>query len=380
MTFTNEIEIIVRNYAKKLGLNPNACFNYLAKLLDKDYTCQEYTLFYFKKKSGGRRQITAPSCDLLNIQECFKLYLSERYVPNDSANGFINGKSILTNAQAHVRKNYVFNIDIKNFFGTINSEDIIDALIEEPFNMVYDDAKVFAFICTYSYPEKDEYNEFNIVDELPQGAPTSPILSNIVFDVIDRKLTVLANQYRLTYTRYADDITFSSNLNKYQENGKFRIKLSEIFDQSKFHLNSKKTRLQGYWQQQIVTGLVVNDGVNVKRKLIREIRAILYIWETYGINDAMRSFNKCHRHNHRDYAIPYFLRVIYGKIMFIKMIRGEYDELVSGFICKFHELSRMSFDCTLEFQNKSCYYEKQFVLATDEIYYLPSHSKIVTTK
>lgn len=377
MKLSKTIERIIKRSAEKLNYH-YVDYDYLFNLLGRDFTCQEYELFFLQKKSGGQRQISAPRSELNKIQQFLKLYLCETFVPCTAANGFVNGKSIVTNAQLHIEKNYVFNIDIKNFFGTISSMDVKNALMQEPFCLPDEDAEVFAFLCTYSFPERNEDGDFVIKNELPQGAPTSPILSNIVFASLDDKLIEVSKQFKIAYSRYADDITFSSNLNKFEDDGNFRKKLNQIFSESKFTLNSKKTRLQGYWQQQVVTGLVVNDGVNVKRKLIREMRTILFIWEKYGLDEAMRSYYKHHKHDLRHYAEPYFTRVILGKLMFMRMVRGETDKLVNEFIDKFNDLNTTSGEGKLVFENKKYVHEQEFILANDAYYFVPNHSQITT--
>ena len=121
---------------------------------------------------------------------------------------------------------------------------------------------------------------------LPQGSPSSPILTNIVCQSLDRKLYRLAKEYKLHYSRYADDITFSGNCNVFQRNGEFLCKLRQIIEQQNFTINEKKTRLQKKSQRQEVTGLVVSERVNVPRQYVRSLDNLLYIWERYGEANA----------------------------------------------------------------------------------------------
>ena len=117
---------------------------------------------------------------------------------------------------------------------------------------------------------------------LPQGSPASPILTNIVCINLDRRLSGLARRFKLNYTRYSDDITFSSMHNVYQENGEFMTELRRIIADQQFSINEDKTRLQKRGSRQEVTGLVVSDRVNVVRGYARSIGSLLYIWKRYG--------------------------------------------------------------------------------------------------
>ena len=126
--------------------------------------------------------------------------------------------------------------------------------------------------------------------KLPQGAPTSPLLTNAICDTLDRRLAGLARRFGLHYTRYADDITFSSMHNVYQDGSPFRHELERIVSGQHFKINAKKTRLNHRGERQEVTGLTVGEKVNVARRYVKDVRAILHIWERYGMNAAVAKF------------------------------------------------------------------------------------------
>ena len=125
---------------------------------------------------------------------------------------------------------------------------------------------------------------------LPQGAPTSPILSNMVCERLDKRLMGLAIDMGLSYTRYADDITFSSNHDVYQADGTFMKRLELILNEEHFAINKSKTRLQKHGSRQEVTGLIVGEKVNVARSYIHDVRCIIHIWEKYGYVAAYSKF------------------------------------------------------------------------------------------
>jgi hypothetical protein len=159
---------------------------------------------------------------------------------------------------------------------------------------------------------------------LPQGSPCSPILTNIVCRQLDRRLSGLARRFNVSYTRYADDITFSSDYNVFQEDSEFMTEFRRIIDDQHFAINAKKTRLQKKNQRQEVTGLVVNEKVNIVREYVRDIRNLLYIWERYGYEQAYSKFfsryinTKAYRP--RKNVMPQMEAVVAGKLLYIRMV------------------------------------------------------------
>jgi RNA-directed DNA polymerase len=155
-----------------------------------------YTTFYVSKKSGGRRQISAPITALKIIQQKLNQVLQQVYQPKPAVHGFTLDKSIVTNAKEHSRRKYVLNVDIKDFFPSINFGRVRGLFMAWPYNLNDSVATVLAQICCYN-------------NELPQGAPTSPIISNMICAKMDSQLQGLAKKHQCFFTRYADDITFS---------------------------------------------------------------------------------------------------------------------------------------------------------------------------
>ncbi len=300
-----------------------------------------YRQFKVKKKTGGERTITAPRTQTYRL---LLRYLNEIlkaiYMPSDFAMGFTEGRSIVNNAQKHIGKNYVFNIDLKDFFPSIDKSRVWKRLQLSPFNFSSDVAHIIAGLCCMKGKRLKGEIEENAMF-LPQGAPTSPIITNMICDTLDRRLAGLAKRFGLTYTRYADDITFSSMHNVYHENGDFRTELQAIIAGQGFTINNKKTRLQKLGSRQEVTGIIVSDKINVTQKYIRNIRNILYIWERYGIIDATSKFLPKYKNEkgHVKKGEPNIVNVLEGKLLYLKMVRGESDSVYLRLYQKFRQLA-----------------------------------------
>lgn len=176
---------------------------------------------------------------------------------------------------------------------------------------------------------------------LPQGAPTSPIITNMICDNLDRRLAGLARKMGLNYSRYADDITFSSMQNVYQKDGDFVKELRRIIEGQGFKINEEKTRLQKRGARQEVTGIIVSDKVNVSQKYVRDIRNILYIWDRYGYSVAFSKFFPKYKQEkgHVKKGNPDMVNVIDGKLMYLKMVKGEEDPVFVRLYKKFEKLS-----------------------------------------
>ena len=274
----------------------------------------KYTSFEISKKSGGTRTINTPIKSLKNIQTTIAFILSCIYKSPMVVHGFTANKSVVTNAKHHVNKNYVYNIDLEDFFGSIHKARIEKLLQVAPYNLNNEVAILVSRLIT----NKIENKEFAV---LPQGAPTSPIVSNMICERLDRRLMGLAKRFNVKYTRYADDMTFSSMHNVYQKNSDFLIELNRIIDGQNFKINPKKTRLQKQGYRQEVTGLIVNEKVNVDRRYIKQLRAMLYSIEKFGIEKAEDTFKDYYAKN----KAPSMANVLSGKLEYLKMVKGYND-------------------------------------------------------
>jgi len=300
-----------------------------------------YTQFKIKKKTGGFRQITAPrNRGFMNLLSCLNEVFKAMYTPSDNAMGFTEGRSVVTNASKHVGMNYVLNLDLKDFFPSIEQARVWKRLQLKPFNFPVSVANTIAGLCSMKERRMDDDGEERIYYVLPQGAPTSPIITNMICDKLDRRLAGLAKRFGLNYTRYADDITFSSNHNVYQEGGEFFTELYRIIDDQRFTVNAKKTRLQKLGARQEVTGIIVSKKVNVTQKYVRDIRNLLYIWDRYGYAAAYAKFFPKYKaeKGHVKKGNPDLLNVLDGKLMYLKMVKGEKDSVYHALYTKFKAL------------------------------------------
>lgn len=251
-----------------------------------------YTNFKLQKKSGGERVINAPSKDLKDIQRKIvkillkqqKVFLYENNIKSNIAHAFTEDKSIITNAKIHKNKRFVYNLDLENFFESFHFGRV-KGYFEKNKNYLFPEniATILAQLTCYN-------------GSLPQGAPSSPIITNLICNILDMKLLKTAKKYKLDYTRYADDLTFSTNDKNFVDQlEEFTNKLEIIIEQSGFKINHKKTRLQYKQSRQVVTGLVVNKKVNIKKEFYKDTRAMansLYKNGSFKIYGSEGSLNQ----------------------------------------------------------------------------------------
>ena len=232
-----------------------------------------YNTLEIPKKNGDTRTICVPNKNLKKVQK--KLYnkLSTYYDEIKTQNnftskishGFEKNRSIVTNAEVHKNKRYVVNLDLLVFFPSINFVRVRSYFIKNNYFEINDDiATILAQLTCYK-------------GTLPQGASTSPLIANMICNIMDIRILKIAKKYRLDYTRYADDLTFSTN-NKYFLNDydKFLEDIKNIIHRSGFELNSKKTRLLFSNSRQEVTGLVVNKKISVPKEYYKNTRAMAH--------------------------------------------------------------------------------------------------------
>ncbi len=329
----------------ELGYDADKFYPFTMKHLlyycNPNHAFHRYRSFKIKKKSGGHRQITAPrNQSFIMLLRSVNEMLKAMYIPSDYATGFTEGRSVVTNAAVHKGQNYVFNIDLKDFFPSVEQPRVWKRLQLAPFNFPVAIANVLAGLCSMRETRKDVDGKFEFAYVLPQGAPTSPIITNMICDTLDRRLAGLAKRFGLHYTRYADDITFSSMHYVYSKKGEFRNELAHIIKSQGFTINETKTRLQKHGSRQEVTGIIVSDKLNVAKKYVREIRSLLYIWDKYGYSAALLRFLPKYKaeKGHVKKGNPDLTHVLDGKLMYLKMIKGESDPVYVRLYKKFQEL------------------------------------------
>lgn len=297
-------------------------FSTIVYLLYRPDRPTPYVKFNIKKKSGGIREIFAPVSNLKILQSKLAHILYLIYRPRFPVYGFCKGRNILGNARLHAKKKVVFNIDLENFFPTVHLGRVIGLFQARPFNFPRDVAVMLAQICCFE-------------GKLPQGAPTSPVIANMICAGMDKDLQKLAKDNHCVYTRYADDITFSTTAKFLSpdivegENGivKCGAKLTSIVEKHSFKIKTSKVRLQDRKSRQEVTGLVVNEFANVSRKYVREVRGILHALKKFGDENATKVYYEKYCRRHHINSTPPLSLIVRGKISFIKSIRGEKDPI-----------------------------------------------------
>lgn len=289
---------------------------------------QKYKTFTLPKKTGGERIISTPVSALKIIQWKLNQILTSAYEVKPSVHGFVPGKNIVTNAKVHAGKRFVLNLDLADFFGSVNFGRVRGLFMATPYNLPAKVATVLAQICCHD-------------DKLPQGAPTSPIITNMLCAKMDSQLQRLAKECRATYTRYADDITFSTTLKDFPEALAYAIETEDgdklllgdrllgIIAENGFNINEKKVRLQVRGNHQEVTGLTTNESPNVKRTYVRQIRAMLHAWAKFGLEAAEKEYYQKYEDKVK-FSLKKkasFSQVIKGKIEFLGMVKGKDDFL-----------------------------------------------------
>lgn len=275
----------LHSVAAILGCTPSG----LSWLLYKKPKADKYKSFEIPKQGGGHRKISAPSPELKALQRkladrleaCRKEIVERENLKDDIAHGFKPGRSIITNAKRHRGRRHVFNVDLKNFFGTINFGRVRGYFIKDKnFALNPRVATIIAQIACHD-------------NSLPQGSPCSPVISNLIGHVLDVHLVRLCVRECCVYTRYADDLTFSTNLAVFPtsiavpseadpHNWILGKELSRLVTLSGFEINPTKTRMQYCNSRQEVTGLVVNQKVNVRSEYRRTVRSMVHRLFTTG--------------------------------------------------------------------------------------------------
>lgn len=310
----------------------------LAKLLEiKEQTLRyflygkkdddKYHNFEIPKKNGQTRKISAPIGELKTIQRKLTYILSLVYKVKPCAYGFLKDRNIKDNAKNHSKKKVILNIDLENFFSQIHFGRIRGMLISKPYSIGIEAATYIAQLACYK-------------GALAQGAPSSPIITNMICSPLDTQLIRLAKKYRLKYTRYADDITFSNFNDEFPQtiikgelnNLIIGDELRNILSKNSFKVNMNKVFLNDNLKRQEVTGLIVNKFPNIKREYIKTLRAILYTCSRDGVyNSAKLYISKGYCKNkyvllnidNEEFVKNWFKMVLKGKINFIKEIRGN---------------------------------------------------------
>ncbi len=384
---TKEDLLALLNYAKTLLYKENTrpfAINHLNYHSNPNINRNRYFEFKIKKKKAGERTIHAPAKGLKEIQKCLNLIFQVLYEVDAAANGFVTGRSIVNNAQIHVGSLYVYNIDLKDFFPSIDQARIWGRLQHFPFNLNYKNkrlelANVIASLCCHEMEVErlNQENEWVKVKKnvLPQGAPTSPILTNIICERLDKRLSGVARRFGLKYSRYADDITFSSMHDVYQTNREFILELHRIITDQNFFIKESKTRLQKQGYRQEVTGILVNEKTNLQKRYIKELRKWIYYWENYGYERANSFFIPKYQvdKGYIKKGKPNLDNVLRGKLDYLKMVKGEKNALYQKLKLRFSKLTSEINPINQVLQ----LWENEGIEKAMDFYYKSSNKKII---
>ena len=255
------------------------------------------------KRSGGERLLHCPKPLARRAQQWILQNVLQKVRPADAAHGFVRGRSIVTNATPHCRRTVVVSADLVDFFPTISVASVQGVFLWMGY--AGEVARTLARLCTCRRTARAHRI-------LPQGAPTSPAITNLVCWSLDRRAEGLARKFGATYTRYADDLTFSGD--KELKNGlkRFLPLLMRIVRDEGFRVNRRKLRFARKGRRQVVTGLVVNARPSVSRETRRRLRAILHNCRAHGL-DSQNAQND-----------PLFLDRLRGQVAFVSQINPDH--------------------------------------------------------
>ena len=306
----NEKDILaaVRYAENLLGLNLPVIFDihHLATLVGVETSDLAHILTYVEeayyrkteisKKNGGYREILIPAMRVRLIQRWILNNILYKIPVSNYAEGFRKNHSIVTNAIPHIGKKCIVNMDLKDFFPSITQKQVFQIFYY--YGYTTDVSYMLSRLCTY-----DGY--------VPQGAATSPYLSNIVCLKLDKRLSLLAGKYNATYTRYADDITFSGGTGLKS----IIIPVKNIIQDEGFTINDSKTRIQLWYQHQEVTGINVSGGkISVDKQYKKRIFQEIYYCKKYGPTSHLKHIG-CTKNFYKEH--------MYGKAYYVYMVEPE---------------------------------------------------------
>lgn len=228
-----------------------------------------YRSFKIKKKNGKSRTITEPLPSLKEIQYWILFNIIKKVRPNPYNHAYTENRSIITNAKFHRKQAKVLNVDIEKYFDNINADMVKNFFISLGYNQEV--SIIISRILT-------------LKNGLPQGSPTSPYLSSILTIKLDEKLLLYARENKLRYSRYADDITLSGD---FQEN-EVILKIKSIIREEGFNINVSKTTVKKQHQRQMVTGIVVNQNLSIKKEDLKDLRQNIYYIKKFGLSDHLK--------------------------------------------------------------------------------------------
>lgn len=273
-----------KDYLKKASLFPNYF----------------YRDFEVAKKNGSKRLISEPLPSLKEIQMWILRNILYKVPISAFAKAYRPTVSLLENLRFHKNQPKVFTLDLENFFPSIRVEAVENEFLELGYSRII--SKLLSRLCTRD-------------GSLPQGAPTSPYLSNLVFKVADAAIAAYCKEHKIRYTRYADDMSFSGD---FDENKLLQI-VTEIIEKMGLRINAKKTKLMTPDMRQTVTGVVVNQKPQIIFHERNQLRQALYYIQKFGFEEH-REYKEINQKNYLEHLL--------GKINFVLQINPKDAEFI----------------------------------------------------
>ena len=262
-----------------------------------------YRVYKIKKKSHGYRTIYAPNKTLKYIQRQILNNILNNKSISKYATAYHKGISLRDNAIPHINKDVVLKLDIKNFFESISFGDVYNACFAID-SFPKSVGMLLTYLCTYS-------------DHLTQGSPTSSYISNLVMKEFDEELGSWCEENNISYTRYSDDMTFSGYFNP----SEVIIKVKKMLHKLSLELNDKKVHVVYKSARQDVTGITVNEKVQVNIKYRKDIRKEIYYIRKFGLSSHLE---RCNIKRNKDK----YLNTLYGKILYVLQINSNDKEFI----------------------------------------------------
>lgn len=284
-----------------------------------DVKTAHYHFRWVAKRSGGQRLIEIPKARLRLIQRKILREILDRIAPHSAAHGFITGRSIRTNAEPHTGKRVLLKFDLENFYPAVTYSRVVAIFRDLGYSR--EAALWLAQLTTSTLPyelvrQRDQQKLLQpyLSRHLPQGASTSPALANLSAFALDLRLSGLARSFGATYTRYADDLTFSGDEKFLRSLAVFIPLVTQIVRSERFRVNRKKRRVLRSNQRQKVTGVVVNERANISRRDYDRLKATL-------VNCIRRGPSTQNHERHADFASH--LRGRIAHVQHLNPARGE---------------------------------------------------------
>jgi RNA-directed DNA polymerase len=295
----------------------------------------QYHSVSIPKRGGGERLLSVPNNRLKYLQSLLNTSLQGMYNVRGCVHGFVAGKSALTNAQEHLGRRHLIKVDLKDYFGQVSRQRVRGVLTHVGIPLPV--AEEITKLCT-------------LLDALPQGAPTSPVLANMVTFSLDQELVSFAKKNRLRYSRYADDIVLSSYSKPRVlvssidlEYARLDLpdldeKLLQIFGQQGFDLNEEKLYYCGSGARRSVTGYTINQFTNVPRSHVRRVRATLHNVRKFGYDAEQRKFSE------KTKSTKSLKKSLFGQIEWIGATKGRSDPVFRRYAIEYNGLFAEKFE------------------------------------